>query len=229
MNQCRTEACVNPAKAARRLWCQPCESAKWPRRSRTCEACAKPYVPSYGGQRTCGRECGRKIYSRRPKPPRTCSECPTEIGRPRVVCSAVCAERRRIRRDKRAREMAQAGRPAPQCPCGTAIPENRRRCDDCLAASERSARKLAKVRRRARCRYVEHEPYTLAEIARRDQYRCGICGGAVAMAEQVPSLDAPTIDHILPLAAGGTDTPTNVQLAHFLCNSRKGARVGEVG
>lgn len=30
-----------------------------------------------------------------------------------------------------------------------------------------------------------------------------------------------TLDHIIPLAAGGAHTYANVQLAHFLCNSRK--------
>lgn len=28
------------------------------RRPRTCEICSKTYVPTYGAQRTCGRECG---------------------------------------------------------------------------------------------------------------------------------------------------------------------------
>ena len=28
-------------------------------------------------------------------------------------------------------------------------------------------------------------------------------------------------DHILPLAAGGVHENANVQLAHFICNSRK--------
>jgi 5-methylcytosine-specific restriction endonuclease McrA len=36
---------------------------------------------------------------------------------------------------------------------------------------------------------------------------------------------SPTIDHILPLARGGTHEPSNVQAAHFGCNAAKGARV----
>jgi 5-methylcytosine-specific restriction endonuclease McrA len=39
----------------------------------------------------------------------------------------------------------------------------------------------------------------------------------------VPHPDAPTIDHLLPLCDGGDDVRANVQLAHFLCNSRRGA------
>ncbi len=40
---------------------------------------------------------------------------------------------------------------------------------------------------------------------------------------------APVIDHIVPLDAGGLHEPANVQCAHFLCNSKKGARVYGAG
>lgn len=231
MAQCRADGCSNPARGIRKPWCLACENAKWPRRQRICEACNAEYTPSYTQQRSCGRECGRKIArprTARPKALRTCSECKTEIGRPRVVCSDACAKHRLARRDRAARDIVNAGRPAPCCPCGAPIPERRNLCDECLDVATRSARRRAKVRRRARYREVEHEPYTLHDIARRDGYRCGICAGPVAMAERVPSLNAPTIDHVLPLAKGGSDTPANVQLAHFICNSRKGANFQEV-
>jgi 5-methylcytosine-specific restriction endonuclease McrA len=39
-------------------------------------------------------------------------------------------------------------------------------------------------------------------------------------------LEAPTVDHIVPLDAGGDDTRANVQLAHRRCNSQKGNRGG---
>lgn len=41
----------------------------------------------------------------------------------------------------------------------------------------------------------------------------------------MPDRLAPTLDHIIPLAAGGTHEPSNCQCAHFSCNSAKGARV----
>jgi len=41
------------------------------------------------------------------------------------------------------------------------------------------------------------------------------------MTKVVPHPKAPTIDHIVPLSAGGDDTKANVQLAHFSCNTRK--------
>lgn len=42
------------------------------------------------------------------------------------------------------------------------------------------------------------------------------------MTKAVPHPKAPTIDHIVPLADGGDDVRSNVQLAHFICNSMKG-------
>lgn len=65
----------------------------------------------------------------------------------------------------------------------------------------------------------------MEEIAARDEFRCGICSGEVDMTLRVPNRQAPTIDHVIPISAGGADIPENVQLAHFACNSRKGARV----
>jgi 5-methylcytosine-specific restriction endonuclease McrA len=75
---------------------------------------------------------------------------------------------------------------------------------------------------------VAAEPYTLAEIAARDRYRCGICiaegrsrQARVVMTQAVPHPKAPTIDHIVPWSISKDDTRANVQLAHFICNSRK--------
>lgn len=96
-------------------------------------------------------------------------------------------------------------------------------CDPCkqavLAEHWRKKNRL----RRAALRGVASEPYTLTDIAVRDKRRCQLCRKPVAMKRQVPHPKAPTIDHVIPLADGGDNTRVNVQLAHFQCNSRKGA------
>jgi 5-methylcytosine-specific restriction endonuclease McrA len=68
------------------------------------------------------------------------------------------------------------------------------------------------------------EPYTLAEVAERDGYRCGICRVEVDMDLDGRLGMGPSIDHVVPISLGGDDTPANVQLAHRRCNSRKGNR-----
>lgn len=62
---------------------------------------------------------------------------------------------------------------------------------------------------------TEHVEY--AAIIERDRNRCGICGEVVAPADR-------SFDHIVPLKRGGAHSMANVQLAHFVCNCRKGAR-----
>ena len=53
-----------------------------------------------------------------------------------------------------------------------------------------------------------------ARILARDGHRCHYCGKP-----------ARTVDHVLPVAAGGTDDPSNLVAACRRCNARKGSRV----
>ena len=74
-----------------------------------------------------------------------------------------------------------------------------------------------------------------AEIYKRDNYLCQLCLGPLLLTAKIPNhpksdccevtcFRAPTIDHIIPLANGGWHEPSNVQAAHFICNSRKSNR-----
>ena len=62
----------------------------------------------------------------------------------------------------------------------------------------------------------------------RDGWICGICSEPIPLVAVVPHPLAATIDHIVPLALGGPHVYENVQAAHFLCNSLKGANPMEV-
>jgi 5-methylcytosine-specific restriction endonuclease McrA len=63
-----------------------------------------------------------------------------------------------------------------------------------------------------------------ARIAR-DKPACHICGGAIDYT--LPHLDPMSfeVDHVKPLAKGGTDTLDNKKAAHRSCNSTKRARL----
>lgn len=71
--------------------------------------------------------------------------------------------------------------------------------------------------RRARLKGATVEPIARRTVYERDGGICGICREPVAFG-------AMTLDHVIPLAAGGPHTYTNVQTAHGPCNSRKGVR-----
>lgn len=99
-----------------------------------------------------------------------------------------------------------------------------RACSDACSTELRLERWRSQNRRR-RSYGIKREPYTLAAIARRDADTCHLCTFLVDMS--LSGLDpwGPTVDHVLPLALGGDDTPANVKLAHRDCNIWKGARV----
>jgi hypothetical protein len=200
-----------------------------------CEVCGEEYRRTYRDQRTCGRICGMWVNRRTnttiaipvmaPAVWNLCRECgqPT----PKHICSATCIEARQ-RRLVREWYYAHTSPPAQRtCVCGDSIepsaPPQQHQCGKCSEERRREVKRQARRRRRARERSVESEPYTLAEIAERDKYRCGICRKRVAMTKSVPHPKAPTIDHIIPISQLGPDIKTNVRLAHFWCNSVRGA------
>lgn len=96
-------------------------------------------------------------------------------------------------------------------------------CRSCKVVRDREYWQGRNRRRRAALRGVPSEPYTLAEIAERDGFCCRLCDVPVDMGLPWPDRWSASIDHAIPLVLGGHDTRANVQLAHLVCNSRKGA------
>lgn len=52
---------------------------------------------------------------------------------------------------------------------------------------------------------------------------CGICSQPIDKELRYPDPMSRSIDHIVPLAVGGTHEQSNLQWAHLVCNNRKGA------
>lgn len=124
-------------------------------------------------------------------------------------------------------------------------PKSRRwvagRCQRCGAAfvamalastsrycSHRCAKRVAKHRYRARKRDAYVANVSPAKVYARDGWRCQLCGRKVRRRAAVPHPLAPVLDHIVPLARGGTHEPANVQCAHYLCNCIKSDSLGTV-
>lgn len=57
-----------------------------------------------------------------------------------------------------------------------------------------------------------------ARVVARDNFKCAKCGTEHFL----------TIDHIVPVAKGGTNNESNLQTLCAICNSRKGARMEDV-
>lgn len=79
--------------------------------------------------------------------------------------------------------------------------------------------------RRALVAQVDAEVFTREEIADRDGWRCHLCGDDVDPRLTFPSPDSASLDHVLPLSAGGAHTRANCNLAHLGCNASKNYRM----
>lgn len=95
------------------------------------------------------------------------------------------------------------------------------------ACSPRCIKRLSEAKRRATERNAFVERVDRFEIFERDDWTCMLCGLPIRRGEVAPHPQSPSIDHVVPLARGGTHEPANVQAAHFLCNALKGDRVAE--
>ena len=93
--------------------------------------------------------------------------------------------------------------------------EKRRAKNREYSRTHRQARNATQTRRRARKAAAVIVPYNRADIYDRDGGRCHICRDLVGSDFH--------IDHLIPIAGGGADTPENVAIAHPLCNHQRGA------
>lgn len=79
-------------------------------------------------------------------------------------------------------------------------------------------------RKRARKRRLPNEDILPTVVFERDGWMCKLCDGPLDRDQRAPHPLSPSIDHIVPLAVGGSHLYENVQAAHLGCNVRKGAR-----
>ena len=79
--------------------------------------------------------------------------------------------------------------------------------------------------RQIRMNVVEREQFSRQDIFVRDHWICGICETSVFRNKKAPHPKSPSLDHIIPLARGGTHTKANVQCACLGCNIRKGTKL----
>lgn len=89
--------------------------------------------------------------------------------------------------------------------------------------SLRCRRKPHKRHRRRLLGDVDKESVALREIAERDGWRCHLCGKKVPDRPWSADPLDPTLDHLIPVSAGGSHTRDNLALAHNRCNYERGA------
>jgi hypothetical protein len=191
----------------------------------------------------------KHLLAKLPKPPKPlvkCEGCDEMVRPPRQYCSDVC--RARLKRHAIRRERDSLAQPIPPAPkarvvawapkpqsgprgvivacaiCGTHFQRTTgalHGCSpDCRRQLERERDRRKRMRRRTA---LSGDTYTVAELIRRDGLKCHICAKPMDPKLNGRHPRGITIDHLVPLSAGGADCKTNVALAHLECNVRRGA------
>ena len=85
-----------------------------------------------------------------------------------------------------------------------------------------AARARSRAKRRATGAHQYRESVVPSQVFERDGWKCKGCGCATPR-EKIGTQqhDAPTLDHIIPIALGGPHTEANLQCLCSRCNIRK--------
>lgn len=174
--------------------------------------------------KTCPHCEGPLVRKRFGPLPKYCSTaCRVAASHARAKADGREAAWRRARAERLAAE--RAARPQTPCPyCGDPMANPRRvQCGKAKCRQRWQAQRMRTYmhERRVRLRGGRVESFTAEEIFERDGWRCGICQQRVGRTLEHPHPRSASLDHIIPIAAGGDHVRENVQCAHLGCNSRK--------
>lgn len=174
----------------------------------------------------------------------TCDVCRANQVIARKEEKARDAEEKREQRQKesaarkaaemQAKEEKRAEREHPCAVCGN-ITTNQYCCSK--ECSNKRVNQIKEVRRRRKLSEAKVDKgITLQKLYRRDKGVCYICGGRCEWEDKTDKGTAtvcgdnyPSIDHVIPLARGGTHEWGNVRLAHRRCNTIKRDKIIPLG
>lgn len=213
-----------------------------PIRASACAECGARIVHADRGRprRFCSDECKtrtgnralrrRRLPIRDPDPaPRACAHCGTAFiprRKDQIYCKAPgswCVQAAYQARRKAGEPLRQVEQTKRCQECGNEFTAHKSNARWCSSQCRRRFTGREESRRRGPVR-PDHVPYTDREIFDRDGWRCHLCGKKIDPAASRRSREGATIDHLVPLAAGGADVPANVAAAHNWCNKDKGIR-----
>lgn len=197
--------------------------------------CSTCYANRYRGEhafkvKTCP-QCGRTFQTARPE---------------QITCGASCHGRRANHAEPCGKDVEVAPMqwtPAPpihivnggwfcagRCViCGRAFVsrEARQTCSsECKRIAYVRKRRNVSKRRRARTRHARIEMVRAEDIFERDGWTCQLCGCDVHPWGGHWQANMATLDHIKPLAKGGTHEVSNLQCLCSMCNSKKRDLIG---
>lgn len=196
-------------------------------RSGLCAVCFSPFDRKRGRNDAglcCSRECGFELLRQRGAQSKAVTEAKLEFAR-------------WARLTARAKILKPVPAPKTCRDCGTVIDKGKQRCEPCKAEATaarpkskpdktlpayRASRSRCKARRRMREREQRVETFDPFAIFDRDKWRCHICGcNTPKRLRGTFEPNAPELDHIIPLAAGGEHSRRNTACSCRRCNIAK--------
>lgn len=237
---------AQPKTGGVRKWCDDCHP-RLQRPLRThCTDCQQPLDRPHRAEIARCPACAYEIAKARIREARArigrpdhgvCEQCGeafewSRLGSEKRFCSRACQQAResarqrsRTRRRKLQRLIAKQAKGTSSTwvwvvgvcdECGACFTRHGEASPFC---SSRCSRKQARRRRRARECGVRISRVRRYAIYERDEWTCHLCNFPVDRTAEVPELEAPVLDHVIPLASGGSHSEDNLRTAHFWCNS----------
>lgn len=152
------------------------------------------------------------VVKRQQQPCPTCGTPFVSTNATHRRCSRTCGPLQPLRNGE--------PRPCAKCAVGQALAP-RRWCDPCRSAARRAHYRRKNAVRRGALKVGA--TLTIEQLGDRDCWTCHLCRRRVGRTFKAPHPRSATFDHLIPISAGGTDAPENLRLAHWGCNSRRGA------
>ena len=199
--------------------------------TRCCALCGDEFQPARANVKFCGRPCATALRA----------------GLDAPVCCADCGKRMELGRGSRTDGTGRciACRKAEPTHGVHRYARHGCRCEACTEAIKIQARRFnAKHREKHGVAYATlwkrrfKDEYGFwpnapggwisrrrrAAIYERDGWSCHLCGQPVSREYDAADPLSPTLDHLVPRSAGGSDESGNLATAHAVCNARRGAR-----
>lgn len=230
-----------PRKGGKRFCSKACSKKAWdrdhPRKERRRN---RPYSPGRSGRGPvlhavcvgCGAEFSRQRSSSVDKLLYCTKECAYAVRKTKAIERAERSEIVRIEVRALRRIARYVERPKKTLrPCRTCGDltigemERPRTCAACKNANRKKRKLVEKAKRRARERGATADRIDPLKVFARDKWTCHLCGCKTpAELRGTYEPNAPELDHIIPLAAGGTHTWSNVACCCRKCNIAKSDR-----
>jgi hypothetical protein len=163
-------------------------------KEKICVKCGKSFK-TQNGAKYCSGDCYRQVFSeerRKKRPVYQCRKCGKEFFRPKSPTASLIFCSR-------------------EC-AGTGI----------IGKAKRTDPRAGNNYKRAKLYGVNYESVNKVDVFERDGWRCQICGKLTPKEKRgTKCLNAPELDHRIPISRGGPHTYSNVQCSCHKCNSIK--------